>query len=62
MGNFVYNPRFGVENGVAELGTHVREHGFKMMKLHSNIHAYRPDRALDWVRPAVRNAPSSGFP
>jgi predicted TIM-barrel fold metal-dependent hydrolase len=32
----------------------VREHGFKMMKLHANMHAYRPDRALDWLRPALR--------
>jgi predicted TIM-barrel fold metal-dependent hydrolase len=62
IGNFVYNPRFGVENGVAELKHHVQEHGFKMMKLHSNIHAYRPDRALDWVRPAVRACAELGIP
>jgi uncharacterized protein len=54
IGNFSYNPRFGPENGARELEFHVKEHGFKMMKLHSNMHAYRPDRALDWLRPALR--------
>src|SRR3989337_1358654 len=53
-GNRTYNPRFGPENGVAELEFHVKEYGFKMLKLHSNMHAYRPDRALDWLRPAMR--------
>jgi len=25
-----------------------------MLKLHANMHAYRPDRALDWLRPVMR--------
>jgi predicted TIM-barrel fold metal-dependent hydrolase len=54
IGNFTYNPRFGPENGAKELEFHVKEYGFKVMKLHSNMHAYRPDRALDWLRPALR--------
>jgi predicted TIM-barrel fold metal-dependent hydrolase len=54
IGDFTYNPRFGPENGAKELEFHVKEYGFKMMKLHSNMHAYRPDRALDWLRPALR--------
>lgn len=62
IGNFTYNPRFGVENGVAELEFHVKEYGFKMMKLHSNMHAYRPDRALDWIRPAVKKCADLGIP
>jgi uncharacterized protein len=62
IGNFNYNPRFGVEEGVAELEFHVKEHGYKMMKLHSNMHAYRPDRALDWVRPAVKKCADLGIP
>jgi len=62
IGNFFYNPRFGVENGLAELEFHVKEHGYKMMKLHSNVHAYRPDRALDWVRPAVKKCADLGIP
>jgi predicted TIM-barrel fold metal-dependent hydrolase len=62
LGNFVYNPRFGVDEGLAELELHVKEYGFKMMKLHSNMHAYRPDRALDWVRPAVKKCAELGLP
>lgn len=62
IGNFTYNPRFGVEEGIAELEFHVKEHGYKMMKLHSNMHAYRPDRALDWVRPAVKKCADLGIP
>ena len=54
VGNFIYNPRFGPENGAAELAFHVKEYGYKMMKLHANMHSYRPDRALDWLRPALR--------
>ncbi|MCS6843173.1 MAG: amidohydrolase family protein [Caldilineales bacterium] len=60
IGNFTFNPRFGVENGVAELEFHVKEYGYKMMKLHSNMHAYRPDRALDWIRPAVKKCAELG--
>jgi hypothetical protein len=25
-----------------------------MIKLHANMHGYRPDRALDWLRPAMK--------
>ena len=25
-----------------------------MVKLHANMHGYRPDRALDWLRPAMK--------
>jgi uncharacterized protein len=61
IGNFTYNPRFGPENAAKELEFHVKEHGFKVMKLHSNMHAYRPDRALDWLRPAVRVCAEHGI-
>ena len=54
IGNFNYNPRWGPENGAAELEFHVKEYGFKMLKLHANMHGYRPDRALDWLRPAMK--------
>ena len=60
IGNFTYNPRFGPENGAAELEFHVKEYGFKMMKLHANMHAYRPDRALDWLRPAMQKCDELG--
>jgi predicted TIM-barrel fold metal-dependent hydrolase len=60
IGNFTYNPRFGPENGAAELEFHVKEYGYKMLKLHANMHAYRPDRALDWLRPAMRKCDELG--
>ena len=56
IGCFVYNPRYGVQDGVAEFERHVKEHGFKMLQLHANMHAYRPDRAKDWIRPVLRKA------
>jgi len=62
IGCFTYNPRFGVEEGVKELEFHIKEYGFKMMKLHSNMHAYRPDRAIEWVRPAVKKCAEYGIP
>jgi predicted TIM-barrel fold metal-dependent hydrolase len=56
FGCFVFNPRYGVQDGVDELERHVKEFGFKMLQLQANMHAYRPDRAKDWVRPALRKA------
>ena len=61
IGDFTYNPRFGPENAAAELEFHVKEYGYKMMKLHANMHAYRPDRALDWLRPALRKCDELGI-
>ena len=60
IGNFTYNPRWGPENGAAELEFHVKEYGFKMLKLHANMHGYRPDRALDWLRPAMKKCAELG--
>ncbi|MEJ7721069.1 MAG: amidohydrolase family protein [Ilumatobacteraceae bacterium] len=51
IGNFTYNPRFGPDNGAAELEFHVKEYGFKMLKLHANMHAYRPDRCARLAAP-----------
>lgn len=61
IGCFVYNPRYGVQDGVDEFERHVKEYGFKMLQLHANMHAYRPDRAKDWVRPALRKAQELGI-
>ena len=59
IGCFVYNPRYGVQNGVEAIERYVKEHGFKMVQLQANMHAYRPDRALGLGAPgASRNAPS----
>jgi predicted TIM-barrel fold metal-dependent hydrolase len=60
IGNFAFNPRWGPEHGAAELEFHVKEYGFKMLKLHANMHGYRPDRALDWLRPAMRKCAELG--
>ena len=51
LGCFVYNPRCGVKNGVEAIERYVRDHGFKMVQFQANMHAYRPDRAKDWLRP-----------
>lgn len=61
IGCFVYNPRYGIENGVAELERHAKEFGFKMVQFHANMHAYRPDRAKDWIRPALRKCADLGL-
>ncbi len=62
LGCFVYNPRCGVDNGVEAIERYVVEHGFKMVQLQANMHAYRPDRALDWVRPALRKCAALKVP
>ena len=61
LGCFVYNPRYGIENGVAELERHAKELGFKMVQFHANMHAYRPDRAKDWIRPALKKCADLGL-
>lgn len=54
LGCFVYNPRYGTQNGAEEIARYAKEFDFKMVQLQANMHAYRPDRALDWLRPAMR--------
>jgi predicted TIM-barrel fold metal-dependent hydrolase len=61
LGCFVYNPRYGIDNGVAELERHAKQFGFKMVQLQANMHAYRPDRAKDWIRPALRKCADLGL-
>ncbi|UXC34635.1 amidohydrolase family protein [Cupriavidus gilardii] len=60
IGCFVYNPRCGVENGVNAIDHYVRKLGFKMVQFQANMHAYRPDRALDWLRPALQKCAELG--
>jgi predicted TIM-barrel fold metal-dependent hydrolase len=45
---------------VKELERHVKELGFKMVQFQANMHAYRPDRAKDWVRPALEKCAELG--
>ena len=61
FGCFVYNPRCGVENGVQAIELYAREHGFKMVQFQANMHAYRPDRAMDWLRPALKKCADLGL-
>jgi predicted TIM-barrel fold metal-dependent hydrolase len=61
LGCFVYNPRYGTQNGAEEIEHHAKEYGFKMVQLQANMHAYRPDRALDWLRPAMKKCADLGL-
>ena len=61
LGCFVYNPRYGVQNGVDEIERYAKEFDFKMVQLQANMHAYRPDRALDWLRPAMKKCAELGL-
>lgn len=61
MGCFVYNPRYGTQNGAEEIERYAKEFDFKMVQLQANMHAYRPDRALDWLRPAMRKCADLGL-
>ncbi|WP_324764351.1 amidohydrolase family protein (plasmid) [Sinorhizobium meliloti] len=61
LGCFVYNPRYGTQNGAEEIEHHAKEYGFRMVQLQANMHAYRPDRALDWLRPAMRKCADLGL-
>lgn len=51
-----------MENGVEAIERYVKEHGFKMVQMQANMHAYRPDRALDWVRPCFEKCAELGIP
>jgi uncharacterized protein len=56
IGCFTFNPRFGIDAGVAEFESHVKKFNFKVLKLHSSLHGYRPDRATEWIFPVVEKA------
>ena len=40
---------------------YTKEFDFKMVQLQANMHAYRPDRALDWLRPAMEKCADLGL-
>lgn len=61
LGCFVYNPRYGTTNGAEEIERYAKEFDFKMVQLQANMHAYRPDRALDWLRPALKKCADLGL-
>ena len=49
-----------VEAGVNAIEHYVKNLGFKMVQFQANMHAYRPDRALDWLRPALQKCAELG--
>ena len=53
LGCMTLNPRIGVDEGVEELRRLVQEEGFRAVKLHSNMHLYRPDLSPDFMNPVV---------
>lgn len=44
VGNFVLNPRLGLEKGIETLRTFVKSGRYKMVKLHPTIHNYWPQQ------------------
>jgi predicted TIM-barrel fold metal-dependent hydrolase len=56
IGNFIYNPRFGVEEGVQEFRRHVEDHNHQVLKLHAALHNYKPERSEDWLHPVFEAA------
>jgi len=61
LGCFVYNPRYGTQNGAEEIERYAKEFDFKMVQFQANMHCYRPDRALDWLRPAMKKCSELGL-
>jgi len=61
LGCFVYNPRYGTQNGAEEIERYAKEFDFKMVQFQANMHCYRPDRALDWLRPAMKKCAELGL-
>lgn len=63
VGTFIYNPRFGVEAGVEEFERHVTDHKHRMLKLHSLMHTYKPDRGAEmWLFPILEKAAELDVP
>ncbi len=56
IGCFIFNPHFGVDEGLQVLREFVKEKRFRMVKLHSQLHDYRPDIADNFTHPIVEEA------
>lgn len=55
-GNFIFNPRLDLDEGIAVLTSLVEEERFKAVKLHPAYHSYHPVRMRDRVWPIVEAA------
>ncbi|MBI4258137.1 MAG: amidohydrolase [Thaumarchaeota archaeon] len=53
IGCMTLNPRMGVKEGVQVLRTLVKKEGFKAVKIHPNMHLFRPDLSPDFMNPIV---------
>lgn len=53
IGCMTLNPRIGVEEGVEVLRTLVNKENFRAVKLHPNMHLFRPDLSPDLMNPVV---------
>ena len=62
IGNMVINPRFGVQKGVEVLRDLVKNHGFRMVKLHPTMHHYWPNKSIHLVAPIVEEAIALNIP
>lgn len=56
IGCFIFNPHFGVEAGLKVMEKLVKKHGFGMIKLHPQLHDYRPDLADHFTHPILEKA------
>lgn len=56
VGNFFFNPHFGVEAGILELEKMVKEEGWRCVKLHPTFHCYFPNKAKHLVWPIMEAA------
>jgi predicted TIM-barrel fold metal-dependent hydrolase len=61
FGNFVLNPRLGIDDGIATLRRLVASSTFKMVKLHPTLHNYWPQEK-QYTYPILEEAASLGIP
>jgi predicted TIM-barrel fold metal-dependent hydrolase len=61
VGNFVFNVRHGIEQGIETLRALVADDGFAMVKLHPTMHNFWPG-AKELTYPVLEEAASLGIP
>lgn len=61
VGNFVLNPRLGLDSGIETLRELVTGGGFRMIKMHPTLHNYYPDDR-ELASPILEEAAALGIP
>lgn len=61
IGAMMFNPHKGVAAGCDEMRYLVKEHGFKMVKLHPNFHTYFPNKAKNLSYPILEEVQKLGI-